>query len=61
MEPRVIGYSSNELLPTHPVHNIPPSSVSASYAYLARKGKSPSTEASTEIEDIWDDDSERDN
>ncbi|XP_059612462.1 protein farnesyltransferase subunit beta [Phlebotomus argentipes] len=60
LEPAVIGYGSNELLPTHPVHNVPPSAVNASYSYCSRKkGKSPSV-ATTEIEDIWDDDSERD-
>ncbi|XP_055679895.1 protein farnesyltransferase subunit beta [Lutzomyia longipalpis] len=62
MEPRVIGRRCNELIPTHPVHNIPPAAVAAAYSYNRSRGqtKSPSQETTAEIEDIWDDDSERD-
>ncbi|GAB0100478.1 Protein farnesyltransferase subunit beta [Sergentomyia squamirostris] len=62
LEPRVIGHYANELLLTHPVHNIPPAAVSACYAYSSAAGSVPPSEGgSAEIEDIWDDDSERDN
>lgn len=55
----VIGYSNNELLPTHPIHNIPPKSVMNAYIFFqSNTNEASELDASEEIDE--DDDDEDD-
>lgn len=40
MEPRVIGHFSNEVIPTHPIFNVPPRAVLLSQTFFANNAAS---------------------
>lgn len=39
MEPRVVGHFSNEVIPTHPIYNLPPRAVLQAQAFFDNNGK----------------------
>lgn len=61
MHPFVIGQPDNEVMPTHPVYNIPPLACWKVFMYFQRNNHDlyPDSEPISNI-DIWGDDSEGD-
>lgn len=38
MEPRVVGHFSNEVIPTHPIYNVPPKAVLQAQTFFENNG-----------------------
>lgn len=48
MEPRVIGHFSNEVIPTHPIYNIPPRAVLQAQTFFGHSDPLPEARATRE-------------
>lgn len=51
IDPLVLGGQQNEVLPTHPIHNIPPMSVMKTYAYFENLNRIYDNDKATDCSD----------
>lgn len=50
LDPLIIGHPDNELLPTHPLHNIPPKSALDAYLYFQKQQNESEEEEELDLE-----------